>query len=85
MATRKPAASTLLKQANEAIAKLTKELESTKGTISYHQARAIEATKEIEDVHAFCDALPNVVPRKDDNGYNQRSVMTRLAAWLATK
>lgn len=85
MATRKPAASTLLKKAQEDIAKLTKDLESAKSSQKYSSDRANELTKEVEEMHAFFDALPNSISRKDDNGYSQRSAMTRMAAWLATK
>lgn len=85
MATRKPAASTLLKNAQAEIEKLTKELASAKSTGTYHSGRAEKAEKEIEELHTFFDALPNSISRKDENGYNQRSAMTRMAAWLATK
>ena len=85
MAARKPAVSTLLKKAQEDVAKLTKELESSKSSYTYQSARNSELTKEVDEIHAFFDALPASISRKDDNGYNQRSAMTRMAAWLATK
>lgn len=85
MATRKPAASTLLKKAQEDIAKLTKELESAKSSQKYSSDRAADLNKEVEELHAFFDVLPNSIPRKDPEQYVQRSAMTRMAAWLATK
>lgn len=85
MATRKPAASTLLKKAQEDIAKLTKELESSKASHKYHSDRATELNKEVEELHAFFDVLPNSIVRKDPESYTTRSAMTRMAAWLATK
>ena len=85
MAARKPAVSTLLKKAQEDVARLTKEVESITSNRKYYQEAHTKATNEVEELHAFFDALPNSIPRKDDNGYNQRSAMTRMAAWLATK
>lgn len=85
MATRKPAASTLLKKAQEDIAKLTKELESAKSNQKYSSDRAADLNKEVEELHAFFDVLPNAIARKDPEQYTTRSAMTRMAAWLATK
>lgn len=85
MATRKPAASTLLKQAQAEIEKLNKELASCKSSLGYSQTRANEAQAEIEGIHAFFDSLPNGINRKADDGYTQRSAMTRMAAWLAAR
>lgn len=85
MATRKPAASTLLKQAQAEIEKLNKELQSSKSSNTYNTDRANKAVAEVEELHAFFDALPNSISRKDENGYNQRSAMTRMAGWLASK
>lgn len=85
MATRKPAVSTLLKKAQEDIARLTKELESAKSSQKYNTDRANDLHKEVEELHAFFDVLPSSIPRKDPEQYTQRSAMTRMAAWLATK
>lgn len=85
MAARKPAVSTLLKKAQEDIAKLTKELESAKSSQKYSSDRANDLNKEVEELHAFFDVLPNSIARKDPEQYATRSAMTRMAAWLATK
>lgn len=85
MASRKPAVSTLLKKAQEDIAKLTKELESANSSKKYSNDRVNNLTKEVEEMHAFFDALPGSISRKAEDGYSQRSAMTRMAAWLATK
>lgn len=85
MATRKPAASTLLKKAQEDIARLTKDLDSSKSSQKYSQDRVSELQKEVEELHAFFDVLPNSIPRKDPEQYITRSAMTRMAAWLASK
>jgi uncharacterized coiled-coil protein SlyX len=85
MATRKPAASTLLKQANARVEELEKKLTSSESSMKYHSNQASEAQAELNDMHAFFDALPNSIPRKDSESYQTRSAMTRLAAWLATR
>lgn len=85
MSTRKPAASTLLKKAQEEIASLNKQLESSKNLQKYAQDRANDLNKEVEDIHAFFDTLPVGIPRKAEDGYTTRNAMTRMAAWLATK
>lgn len=82
---RKPAASTLLKKAQEDIAKLTKDLESSKSSQKYSSDRAQQLNTEIEEIHAFFDAIPGAISKKAEDGYTQRSAMTRMAAWLATK
>ena len=85
MSTRKPAASTLLKKAQEEIASLNKQLESAKNSQKYAQDRANDLNKEVEDIHAFFDTVPSGIARKADDGYTTRTAMTRMAAWLATK
>lgn len=85
MATRKPATSTLLKNALAEIEKLNKAAESSKSSVAYYQGLHQAAKKELDDVHAFFDSVPNVIPRKDPESYSERAAMTRLAQWLATK
>jgi chromosome segregation ATPase len=74
-----------MKKAQEDIARLTKELEQTKSNYKYSSDRVAELNKEVEELHAFFDVLPNATPRKDPEQYTTRSAMTRMAAWLATK
>ncbi len=85
MSTRKPAASTLLKKANEEIESLKKKLESAERNSKYNADQSSAFRAEVDELHAFFDALPGVIPRKAEDGYTQRAAMTRLAAWLATK
>ena len=85
MAVRKPAASTLLKKAQEDIARLTKELESSKNIAKYSSDRASDLNKEVEELHAFFDAIPGSISRKAEDGHTQRSAMTRMSVWLANK
>lgn len=85
MSSRKPAVSTQLKNAQAEIAELKKQLESSKSSQSYYNERANKLQAEVEEIHSFFDALPNVISRKADDGYTQRAAMTRMAAWLASK
>lgn len=83
---RKPATSTLLKQAEAQIAELNKQLEREKANASYANTRATTAEAEVEQVHAFLDAIPNSIPREPEGNYGKKNAaMTRLAAWLAVK
>ncbi len=81
---RKPAASTLLKQANTEIADLKKQLESAKSQQKYSADRNVELERELNDVHVFLDTVTTVT-RDAENYGPRRSAMTRLCAWLASK
>lgn len=84
MAARKPALSTQLKAANARIVELEKKLSDTERSVKYNSDRASAADAEVNQVHAFLDAVPGSIP-KEGEGYTKHSAMTRLAAWLATK
>lgn len=90
MAARKPAASTLLKQAQARIEQLEKDL-ATK-TLLYTNANE-ERSKlqtEIDQLHAMLDAIP-AAPSKDVPGVeswssgSKRTVISRLAGYFATR
>ncbi|EKS9914889.1 hypothetical protein [Burkholderia multivorans] len=84
MAQRKPAVSTLLKNAQARIAELEKKAENDAKSMKYHEKRADEAQAELQQLHAFFDALPGTIPEQDKETYKRNNAMTRLAAWLAT-
>lgn len=87
MATRKPAISTQLKQAQARIAELEKSLATEKQYKEWASNGQKKSDEELDQVHSFFDALPGALPRKSDGEYGSKpnSAMTRLAAWLATK
>lgn len=87
MATRKIAVSTQLKNAQARIAELEKSVATEKQYRGWAEEAKKEPTAELEQVHAFFDALPGALPRKTGDGYDatKYTAMTRLAAWLATK
>jgi len=91
MAARKPAPSTLLKQAQAQIEKLEKDLaEANKSKDRFYEAHQ-KAEERVAQVHALVDALPGAPGRSieiDTGGWKQPislEPMTRLAAWLATR
>lgn len=72
----------------EQVAKLTKERDDAKQSVTYHSAEAQKASNEIEQAHAVLDGVDGAPPRTyrpDDSSYDrQRNVVTRLAgAFLA--
>ena len=85
MAAKKPAVSTQLKQAQARIAELEKKIESSERSQKYAQDARADSERELNQVHAFFDALPGALPRKSEQTYTDHSAMTRLAAWLASK
>ncbi|MCW3581747.1 hypothetical protein K6Y74_01805 [Burkholderia cenocepacia] len=84
MAQRKPAVSTLLKQAQARVAELEKQLETEKNSSKYAREARDAAKAEADQIHAFLDALPGAIKKRNDETYVEHSAMTRLAAWLAT-
>jgi hypothetical protein len=85
MANRKPAVSTLLKAAQARIADLEKKQTQDASSLKYAQEGRQAAEAELNQLHAFFDALPGTIPKQDKETYSTHSAMTRLAAWLATK
>jgi uncharacterized coiled-coil protein SlyX len=85
MATRKPAVSTLLKSAQARIAELEKQLAAANTSKGYSDKAASDHRAEVDQIHAFLDALPGSIERQNKETYASHAAMTRLAAWLATK
>jgi len=85
MAARKPALTTELKNVKAELEKVKKDLESSKSSHKWSQDRAVAAEKELADIHAFLDAVPN--PPTDKTGeYGAKiSAMTRLSVYLASR
>lgn len=83
------AMSTLLKEANQKIEKLEKELASEKNSLSYATKNRDEYQSEIEAIHAALDCLPQAPGRmvKSTGRYGNEvsvSCSARLFAWIAT-
>lgn len=86
---KQPALSTQLKAANDKIAELEKQLKLSNDTRDSWYKQMNEAKDMIEQVHQVLDAVPNSIPRKDNDAESyhrvERTPVTRLAAWLAVR
>lgn len=70
----------------EQVAKLTKELETSKNSLTYRSSEADKATNELEQAHAVLDGVDGAPAREYEMEYGKgrRNVVTRLAgAFLA--
>lgn len=94
MATKKITVTSLkrdLAAAEEANAKLTKELASANSIKDMYSKQTSEARAEVESIHSLLDVLPNAIARKTvpdtEQSWNvvQHSLMTRLASYLALR
>lgn len=96
MATKKPAITTQLKNANARVAELEKELEAAKKDAANQKASSDswyrknnETQAELDQLHSLLDALPGCLPRKQQGEESWRAIehaaMTRFASWLAVR
>ena len=71
------------------IAELEKKLESETSAKDTWYKMKNEADAMLEQIHQVLDAMPNAIARKSDaeESWNrvERSPVTRLAAWLASR
>lgn len=80
-----------LAAAQQKIAALQKEAESDKRMKEHYSSEATGAKAELEQIHAFLDAVPNPPARKTDpvvtGAYGAENVgaLTRLTVFLATR
>ncbi|MDR5879049.1 hypothetical protein [Caballeronia sp. LZ032] len=84
MASRKPAASTQLKEAQAKIAELESRIKTSEMYKGWAESSNKESRAELDDTHAILDVMPGALPRKDGEG-NSRSAHVRLASYLASK
>jgi hypothetical protein len=94
MATKKITVTSLkrgLAAAEEANAKLTKQVEQEKSMKEIYSKNSAESKAEVESIHSLLDVLPNTIPRKSvpntEEHWNvvTHSLMTRLASYLALR
>ena len=78
-----------LKAANIKIVELEKKLASETSAKDTWYKMKNDADAMLEQIHQVLDAMPNAIPRKSDaeESWNrvERSPVTRLAAWLASR
>jgi uncharacterized protein YlxW (UPF0749 family) len=82
---RKPALSTQLKAAQAETAALQKRIEQFERTSKYENDARAKAERELSDIHAFLDAVPNAPASKTTEYSQPISAMTRLSVYLATR
>lgn len=95
---RKPSVAAQLKDAkielaaaHQKIAALQKEAESDKRMKDHYAKEAMDAKNELQQIHAFLDAVPNPPTRKTDPAVTGEytasnvAVLTRLTVFLATR
>ena len=80
-----PALSTQLKNAQARIVELEKQVKDTTNSKDTWYNYYNDSKKVIEELHTLLDTLPNTVPRKNSDGYNEYSPMVRLASYFANK
>lgn len=85
---KKPALSTQLKTALAEVDALKKKLSDAERMSKYHSDAQSVATAELQQVHAFLDAVPNAPARKIAGDYGSEipvSLMSRLAIYLSAR
>lgn len=92
MASKKPSITTQLKAAKAEAAeqkahaeKLQKDLASANQTLDMYRNRNTNAEGELDQIHAFLNAVPNPPAEKLEGSYNKLGAMTRLSVFLATR
>ena len=80
-----PALSTQLKNAQARIVELEKQVKDVTGSKDTWYTYYHDSKRVIEELHTLLDTLPNTVPRKNPDGYNEDSPMVRLASYFANK
>lgn len=81
----KPSKKVIIAELRRQVDELEKKLKSTEESKNYYDRRALEAESQINQIHDILDAIPNTIPKRDPDHYQDRKVITRLAAWLATR
>lgn len=81
----KPSKKVIIADLRRLVEELEKKLKSAEDSKKYYDNRATEAEAQINQIHDLLDAIPNTIPKRDTEHYHDRKVITRLAAWLATR
>jgi len=63
---------------------LKKKLASSESAKDMYRSTSVAHNTELEQLHEVLDALPGSIPKRAEGSYNDRSVSTRLAAWLGS-
>ena len=66
------------------VAELNKKLASSESTKDVYRTSSTGYQQELNQLHEVLDALPGSIPKRAEESYQDRSVLTRLAAWLGS-
>jgi hypothetical protein len=73
-----------LHDAEVEIEELKMKLTTAESAKDMYRNTAVSHNNELEQLHEVLDALPGSIPKRAEGSYNDRSVLTRLAAWLGS-
>ena len=63
---------------------LTKKLTASESAKESYRTSRDGYQQELNQLHEVLDALPGSIPKRAEESYQDRSVLTRLAAWLGS-
>lgn len=63
---------------------LTQKLTSSESAKESYRTSSNGYHAELQQLHEVLDALPGSIPKRAEDAYSDRSVLTRLAAWLGS-
>lgn len=66
------------------LVELEKKLTSSESAKESYRTSSNGHQQELNQLHEVFDALPGSIPKRAEESYSDRSVLTRLAAWLGS-
>lgn len=66
------------------VVELEKKLTASESAKESYRTSSNGYQQELNQLHEVLDALPGSIPKRAEESYQDRSVLTRLAAWLGS-
>lgn len=66
------------------VVELEKKLTASESAKESYRTSSNGYNQELNQLHEVLDALPGSIPKRAEESYSDRSVLTRLAAWLGS-
>ena len=66
------------------VIELEKKLTASESAKDSYRTSSNAYNQELNQLHEVLDALPGSIPKRAEESYQDRSVLTRLAAWLGS-
>ena len=66
------------------VVELEKKLTASESAKESYRTSSNGYNQELNQLHEVLDALPGSIPKRAEESYQDRSVLTRLAAWLGS-